>query len=108
MLFGPDPLGERLTLLWHNHFATSNAKVGDLGAMRRQTELFRTLGRGPFGELLTARLLFGDVTPVILRRVGPADLRVRDDAPAPQATEIGQTPPAFVRVPVQEFGHAAE
>src|SRR5215472_9512238 len=21
MLFGPDPLGERLTLLWHNHFA---------------------------------------------------------------------------------------
>ena len=27
MLFGPDPLGERLTLLWHNHFATSNAKV---------------------------------------------------------------------------------
>jgi hypothetical protein len=54
MLFGPDPLGERLTLLWHNHFATSNAKVGDLAAMRRQNELFRTLGRGPFGELLTA------------------------------------------------------
>src|SRR5262245_58816442 len=26
MLFGPDPLGERLTLLWHNHFATSNRK----------------------------------------------------------------------------------
>src|SRR5262245_41497038 len=24
MLFGPDALGERLTLLWHNHFATSN------------------------------------------------------------------------------------
>src|SRR5262245_17160065 len=22
MLFGPDPLAERLTLLWHNHFAT--------------------------------------------------------------------------------------
>src|SRR5262249_58969031 len=22
MLFGPDPLTERLTLLWHNHFAT--------------------------------------------------------------------------------------
>jgi uncharacterized protein (DUF1800 family) len=54
MLFGPDPLGERLTLLWHNHFATSNAKVADLAAMRRQNELFRTLGRGPFGELLPA------------------------------------------------------
>ena len=24
MLFGPDPLGERLTLMWHDHFATSN------------------------------------------------------------------------------------
>ncbi len=41
MLFGPDPLGERLTLMWHNHFATSNAKVDDLAAMRRQNELFR-------------------------------------------------------------------
>jgi uncharacterized protein (DUF1800 family) len=54
MLFGPDPLGERLTLMWHNHFATSNAKVDDLAAMRRQNELFRALGRQPFGELLTA------------------------------------------------------
>src|SRR5262245_20656939 len=24
MLFGPDPLTERLVLMWHNHFATSN------------------------------------------------------------------------------------
>ncbi len=54
MLFGSDPLGERLTLMWHNHFATSNAKVDDLAAMRRQNELFRSLGRKPFGELLTA------------------------------------------------------
>jgi uncharacterized protein (DUF1800 family) len=54
MLLGPDPLGERLTLLWHNHFATSNAKVGDLAGMHRQNELFRTLGRKRFGELLTA------------------------------------------------------
>ena len=30
LLFSPDPLGERLTLLWHNHFATSNEKVHDL------------------------------------------------------------------------------
>jgi uncharacterized protein (DUF1800 family) len=54
MYWGPDPLGERLTLLWHNHFATSNAKVNDLGAMRRQNEIFRKLGRGPFGALLLA------------------------------------------------------
>jgi uncharacterized protein (DUF1800 family) len=54
MLFGPDPLTERLTLMWHNHFATSNLKVGDRAFMRRQNELFRRLGRGPFGELLGA------------------------------------------------------
>jgi uncharacterized protein (DUF1800 family) len=52
MLCGPDALGERLTLLWHNHFATSNLKVNDLGAMRRQNDSFRRLARGPFGKLL--------------------------------------------------------
>src|SRR3954468_8456593 len=54
MLFGPDPLGERLTLLWHDHFATSNVKVGDLAAMRRQNDTFRRLARARFGELLNA------------------------------------------------------
>jgi uncharacterized protein (DUF1800 family) len=29
MLCGPDPLTERLTLMWHGHFATSNFKVND-------------------------------------------------------------------------------
>jgi uncharacterized protein (DUF1800 family) len=56
MLFGPDPLGERLILLWHNHFATSNLKVDDLAAMRRQNELFRKYARAPFSELLGAVL----------------------------------------------------
>jgi uncharacterized protein (DUF1800 family) len=54
MLFGPDPLTERLALMWHDHFATSNLKVGNLAFMRRQNDLFRKLGRGPFGELLGA------------------------------------------------------
>src|SRR5580700_9912749 len=54
MLAGPDPLTERLTLLWHNHFATSNDKVRSLAAMRRQNEIFRKYGRGPFGDLLKA------------------------------------------------------
>jgi uncharacterized protein (DUF1800 family) len=54
MMFGPDPLAERLALMWHNHFATSNLKVENLAFMRRQNELFRKLGRGPFGELLSA------------------------------------------------------
>src|SRR5262249_30406329 len=56
MYFGPDPLGERLTLLWHNHSATGNAKVNDRGGMRRQNQTFRELARAPFGKLLGAAL----------------------------------------------------
>ncbi len=54
MLFGPDSLTERLTLSWHDHFATSNVKVHDVAAMRRQNELFREHARGPFDKLLNA------------------------------------------------------
>jgi uncharacterized protein (DUF1800 family) len=54
MLFSPEPLREKLALVWHNHFATSNVKVRDLGLMRRQNELFRAHGMGKFGELLKA------------------------------------------------------
>jgi hypothetical protein len=52
MLFGPDPLTERLTLFWHNHFATSNIKVKNLKAMHSQNGAFRRLARAPFGALL--------------------------------------------------------
>lgn len=52
MLFTPDPLTERLVLLWHNHFATSNLKVDDVAHMRRQNDIFREFARAPFGELL--------------------------------------------------------
>ncbi len=54
MLFGPDPLGERLTLMWHNHFATSNDKVSDLSLMRQQNETIRKHARGRFAHLLEA------------------------------------------------------
>ena len=54
ILCGPDPLGERLTLMWHDHFATSNQKVNDLPAMRRQNDIFRSLARAAFGELMGA------------------------------------------------------
>ena len=55
-LFTPDPLCERLTLMWHDHFATSQLKVDDVAAMRAQNETFRRLGRGPFGTLLREML----------------------------------------------------
>jgi len=54
MLFSPDPLGERLTLMWHNHFATSNRKVQDLVLMRQQNDLIRENARAPFRQLLAS------------------------------------------------------
>jgi uncharacterized protein (DUF1800 family) len=54
MLFTPDPLAERLALMWHNHFATGNRKVNDLALMRHQNDTFRKLGRGAFRDLLKA------------------------------------------------------
>ncbi|MEX0713208.1 MAG: DUF1800 domain-containing protein [Pirellulales bacterium] len=54
MLFSPDPLAERLALMWHNHFATSNRKVQSVALMREQNDVFRRLGRGRFGELVIA------------------------------------------------------
>ncbi len=55
-LFSPHPLQERLTLMWHNHFATSNLKVDDLRLMKRQNDLLRLHALSPFGELLTAMI----------------------------------------------------
>jgi uncharacterized protein (DUF1800 family) len=54
MLFSPDPLTERLVLVWHNHFATSNRKVKNLKFMQQQNDALRRHARGPFGELLLA------------------------------------------------------
>jgi uncharacterized protein (DUF1800 family) len=54
MLFGPDTLGEKLTLLWHDHFATAQSKVRDVALMRRQNDTFRKYARGKFADLLTA------------------------------------------------------
>jgi uncharacterized protein (DUF1800 family) len=51
-LFSPHPLHERLTLMWHNHFATSNLKVDDLKLMKRQNETLRKHALTPFGDLL--------------------------------------------------------
>jgi uncharacterized protein (DUF1800 family) len=54
LVFSPDPLGEKLTLLWHGHFATANSKVHDPGHMRRQNDTLRRHARGKFADLLNA------------------------------------------------------
>ena len=52
MLETPNPLAERMVLIWHNHFATSQQKVVRSQAMWRQHELFRNHALGSFASLL--------------------------------------------------------
>jgi hypothetical protein len=52
MLYTPHPLQEKLTLFWHNHFATSNAKVQSARFMLGQYELMRKHALGNFADLL--------------------------------------------------------
>jgi hypothetical protein len=46
------PLVERMALIWHDWFATSDNGVGSQRMMLQQYELFRTYGRGSFEDLL--------------------------------------------------------
>ncbi|MGB9376823.1 MAG: DUF1800 domain-containing protein [Mycobacteriales bacterium] len=48
------PFVEKLTLLWHNHWATSVQKSGPPGLMRDQIETLRRLGTGDFRDLARA------------------------------------------------------
>ncbi len=69
MLFGADPLTERLTLFWHNHFATANSKVED--ARKVSQQLAHVAGRDDLAKYpstglaerlkLAARLLKSDL-----------------------------------------------
>ncbi|HST01038.1 MAG TPA: DUF1800 domain-containing protein [Usitatibacter sp.] len=52
MLDTPSPLTERMTLFWHNHFATSQQKVRSPQLMYRQNVLLRREALGNFGTLL--------------------------------------------------------
>lgn len=50
------PLGEKLTLLWHNHFATSAQKVRVAAYMAAQNQKLRALSLGDFRTLAYAML----------------------------------------------------
>ncbi|MFT4538680.1 MAG: hypothetical protein ACI841_001203 [Planctomycetota bacterium] len=54
MMSAKAPLVERVALMWHDHFATSNDKVDDVRLMHAHIELLRTKGLGDFRELLHA------------------------------------------------------
>ena len=52
MLSTPTPLTERMTLFWHNHFATGQQKVKSPQLMYRQNLSLRRHALGNFGTLL--------------------------------------------------------
>jgi uncharacterized protein DUF1800 len=54
MQYSPRPLEEKMTLFWHNHFATSINKVEAPQLMYAQNQIFRTLGMAHFADLLLA------------------------------------------------------
>lgn len=53
MYYTPHPLLERCTLMWHNHFATSIAKVGKSRMMYEQNLLLRKHALGRFQPMLS-------------------------------------------------------
>jgi uncharacterized protein (DUF1800 family) len=52
MLNSANPLVEKMSLLWHSHFATSNAKVQSVPNMAAQNDLIREHAVGSFRKLL--------------------------------------------------------
>jgi hypothetical protein len=52
MVYSPHPLLEKLTLFWHNHFATSVAKVKKSTLMLKQNQLLRQHALAKFRPLL--------------------------------------------------------
>lgn len=52
MLNSANPLVEKMALMWHSHFATSNAKVHSVPHMAAQNDLIRTYATGSFRKLL--------------------------------------------------------
>ena len=54
MIAATNPLPEKLTLFWHDHFATSLQKVKAPELMFRQNQLFRAMGAGRFEPLAQA------------------------------------------------------
>ena len=56
MLTTKRPLEEKLTLFWHGHFATGDAKVRDYRMMLRQNQMFRHNAEGSLRALLVGVL----------------------------------------------------
>jgi uncharacterized protein (DUF1800 family) len=56
MAMASSPFAEKITLVWHNHFATSATKVRSAALMLGQNQTLRQQGRGSFRTLALAML----------------------------------------------------
>jgi Protein of unknown function (DUF1800) len=74
MVRSNQPLVERMTLIWHDWFATSNDKVGNQRMMIDQNELMRTHALGSFADLLEALT----IDPAMLLWLDGIENRSRD------------------------------
>jgi hypothetical protein len=54
MIYTPHPLLEKMTLFWHNHFATSHVSVGNPRLMMQHVQLLRSHALGRYEPLLAA------------------------------------------------------
>ena len=54
MVEGSHPLREKLALFWHDHFALQESKVLRVALLERHLRLLRTVGAGPFPDLVRA------------------------------------------------------
>lgn len=54
MRYTQNPLRQKMTLFWHNHFATANGKVNDPALMFTQIATLERLALGRFADLLSA------------------------------------------------------
>ncbi len=52
MIYSSNPLAEKMSLFWHNHFATSNVKVRSVAHMGDQNDLIRNHATGSFRDLV--------------------------------------------------------
>ncbi|MEO8830138.1 DUF1800 domain-containing protein [Lapillicoccus sp.] len=57
MVTAQNPLVEKLTFGWHNHFATSATKVKSAPMLLAQNQSLRSLGRGSFSDLAQAMIV---------------------------------------------------
>ncbi len=58
LIYTPHSLAEAMTLAWHSHYATSQAKVNSPDLMLEQNLIFRQLWRAPISQL--HRKILGD------------------------------------------------